>query len=62
MALGAYLGLALGMLLVGAARRAPRVDYEAEQGPCVACGRCFRYCPREWVRLKGTGDQAKGAP
>jgi NosR/NirI family transcriptional regulator, nitrous oxide reductase regulator len=55
-ALGGYLGLVLGMMAVGAVRRRPRADYEAHRGRCVACGRCFRYCPIEWARLRGTHE------
>jgi NAD-dependent dihydropyrimidine dehydrogenase PreA subunit len=48
--LGAFLGFVVGGRLVGLAVRRHRTDYEAERGPCVACGRCFAYCPREHLR------------
>jgi hypothetical protein len=49
---GAWLGL-VAALKIAALRRVPRrTEYEIDQGKCMACGRCFRYCPRERLRLK----------
>lgn len=51
--LGAFLGLALGGRLVSLSRRPRREAYEPEAGECLSCGRCFRYCPVEHLRLSG---------
>ncbi len=48
---GGWVGLVIGMKLVLLSLRRTRTDYEAEPGQCVACGRCFRHCPREHLRL-----------
>jgi len=49
---GGFLGLVVGLKLIGLSVKRGRSDYEAERASCVACGRCFEYCPREQVRLK----------
>jgi NAD-dependent dihydropyrimidine dehydrogenase PreA subunit len=58
MLLGGFLGLAFGLKLVQVSVRRTRTDYEADRATCLACGRCFRYCPREQLRLK----QRKATP
>jgi len=49
---GAILLFLLGMKLILLTVRPPRRDYEADPAACVACGRCYEYCPREQARLK----------
>ena len=44
-ALGAFLGLVLGLKLVHLSVRRRREFYQIDQARCVSCGRCFRYCP-----------------
>ena len=56
--LGGFVGLVIGLKLVGLSVMWPTTDYEADRASCLACGRCFEYCPREQVRLK----KAKEAP
>ena len=51
---GGFVGLVSGLKLVGASVRRSRTDYEADRASCLACGRCFEYCPREQLRLKKT--------
>lgn len=49
---GAWCGI-VAALRIAALRRVPRrTEYEIDQGACMACGRCFNYCPRERLRLK----------
>jgi len=52
--LGGFLGLVVGGKLVALSVRRRRTDYEADRASCFACGRCYRYCPKEheW-RKKG---------
>jgi polyferredoxin len=50
--LGGFVGLIAGLKLISHSLRRNREDYEADRASCVACGRCFQYCPREHVRLK----------
>ncbi len=57
-AAGGFLGLALGLKLVQLSVRRMRSDYEADRARCLACGRCYRYCPRERQRLKKSGEAA----
>ena len=47
---GAWVGLVLGVKLVSVSLRRKRTDYEPDRGNCVACARCFEYCPNELVR------------
>jgi ferredoxin len=50
--LGGFLGLVIGAKLLGLSIYQHRTDYEVERAGCVACARCYRYCPREHQRLK----------
>jgi ferredoxin len=49
--LGAWVGLVLSVKLVLLSVRRQRTDYEPERAGCVSCGRCFKSCPVELVRL-----------
>jgi len=49
---GAFVGLVVGLKLIGLSVWRQRTDYEASRASCLACGRCFKYCPREHVRLE----------
>jgi ferredoxin len=44
---GGFMGLVVGLQLAGLAIGRRRVDYEPDRQHCLACGRCFAYCPRE---------------
>jgi ferredoxin len=48
---GAWVGLVIGAKLVHLSVRRRRTDYQPEPANCVACGRCFWYCPNEQQRL-----------
>ena len=48
---GLWVGLVIGLKLLALAVRRRRSDYEADQTRCVACARCYRYCPEELKRL-----------
>jgi ferredoxin len=51
-ALGAWMGLVIGVKLFSL-MRVPREDkYYVDQAACVACARCYLSCPREHLRLK----------
>jgi len=50
--LGGFIGLVIGLKLIGLSVWRQRTDYEADRASCLSCGRCFNYCPREHVRLK----------
>ncbi|UCF17840.1 MAG: 4Fe-4S binding protein [Phycisphaerales bacterium] len=50
--LGAFVGFVVGVKLIGLSVWRQRVDYEASRASCLACGRCYKYCPREHVRLE----------
>jgi len=50
--LGGLTGLLIALKLIKHSVRWHRTDYEADRADCLACGRCFEYCPREHVRLK----------
>ena len=55
--LGAFLGLVAGLKLLGLSVHRTRADYEADRAACLACGRCFAYCPVERKRLKKAADE-----
>jgi NosR/NirI family transcriptional regulator, nitrous oxide reductase regulator len=50
--LGGWVGLVIGLKLIHLSVRRTRLDYEPDGGTCVACGRCFAYCPVERERHK----------
>jgi len=43
--LGAFCGACVGLKLIRLSVRRRRVDYQADPATCLACGRCFEYCP-----------------
>jgi len=51
---GGFIGLIAGGKLIGLSRRVSRNGYEADRASCLACGRCFEYCPKEHARRKLT--------
>ena len=46
-ALGAWIGLVIGIKLVSQMLRRRRTEYEVDPSRCFACGRCFWYCPNQ---------------
>ena len=51
---GAFVGLVVGLKLVGLSVRRRRGDYEPDDASCIACGRCFATCPVEQAKRTGT--------
>ena len=49
---GVFVGLVIGLKLIAVSVWRKRTDYEAGRAGCLACGRCFQYCPKEHERLK----------
>lgn len=49
---GGFTGLVIGLKLVAVSVKWQKAGYEADRASCLACGRCFQYCPKEQVRLK----------
>jgi NAD-dependent dihydropyrimidine dehydrogenase PreA subunit len=45
--LGAWIGLVIGAKWISLSLRHRRTDYEVDSARCVACGRCFWYCPNQ---------------
>jgi len=50
--LGAFCGLVVGIKLASMAIPRANSEYEPMHGDCVACGRCYAYCPKELSRVK----------
>jgi polyferredoxin len=44
--IGAFLGLIIGLTLIGLSTKRTRKFYEIDGANCVGCGRCFGYCPQ----------------
>jgi ferredoxin len=55
--LGGFVGLAAALKLISVSVWRQRTDYEADRAGCLACGRCFEYCPKEWTRRKEAEKQ-----
>jgi ferredoxin len=49
---GGFIGLVVGLKFIALSVRREKTDYHADSASCLACGRCFEYCPKEQVRLK----------
>ena len=49
---GLFSGTVLGIKLLTLSLPQARKDYEPDAANCVACGRCYTYCPREISRVK----------
>lgn len=43
--LGGFLGLVIGLKLIMLSVRWQRDEYQAHRAACLACARCFEYCP-----------------
>ena len=55
--LGSFIGLVAGLKLIIPSIRRQRTDFQADRASCLACGRCFKYCPKEQVRLKSLNEK-----
>jgi NosR/NirI family transcriptional regulator, nitrous oxide reductase regulator len=44
---GGWVGMVIAVKLIHLSVRRTRLDWEPDSGTCVACGRCFAYCPVE---------------
>lgn len=42
---GAFIGLVIALRLISLSTRRTRDEYQADRALCVACGRCFEFCP-----------------
>lgn len=49
---GAFVGFVIGGKLLSLSIKRRRTDYEADPASCLACGRCYEYCPKEHERSK----------
>jgi NosR/NirI family transcriptional regulator, nitrous oxide reductase regulator len=56
--LGAFVGLVLGAKLIALSFDTPHEIYEPDRATCVACGRCYAYCPKELVKVKRREKEA----
>ena len=45
---GAFIGFVIGITLVNLSVKRSRKLYEIDHKDCVACGRCFSYCPQNY--------------
>jgi len=57
---GGFVGLVIGLKLIAVSVWRKRTDYEAGGAGCLACGRCFKYCPKEHARLKKLKETTYG--
>ena len=58
---GGFVGLVIGLKLIGVSVWRQRQGYEADRASCLACGRCFEYCPREHHRRNKNSASQKTA-
>jgi len=50
--LGGFLGLVIGAKLIRLSLYRRRTDYQAHRAYCLACGRCYEYCPVHQEKIK----------
>ena len=55
--LGGFLGLVVAGQFLALSVRRRRTEYEADPASCLACGRCYQYCPKEHERRKKRAKQ-----
>ena len=55
---GGLIGFVLGCKLIRLSTKRSRKTYETEPSSCVACGRCFNYCPQN-LKKPTTQDETK---
>ncbi|NBB96263.1 MAG: 4Fe-4S binding protein [Planctomycetes bacterium] len=56
LAMGAFLGLVIVAKLISLVVRRTHEDYRPNRALCLACGRCYRYCPVEQQRRGNLPD------
>ena len=44
--IGAFFGLVIALTLINLSTKRTRQNHEIDNANCVACGRCFKYCPQ----------------
>ena len=49
---GALIGLVIGLKLINLSLKRTRKEYEISYGNCIACGKCFEYCPQNRLNKK----------
>ena len=47
---GGWIGLVVALKIISLSLHRRRTDYEPDRGDCLACARCFEYCPNELAR------------
>ena len=47
---GGFIGLVFGLLLINLSLKRSRKLYEIEHADCIACGKCFSYCPQNTIK------------
>lgn len=50
---GALMGMVLAVALIRFSVKRRRDTYQIDQSACVACGRCFEYCPQNRKEING---------
>jgi ferredoxin len=55
---GGWVGLVIGAKLISQSIRRTRAEYEPDPGSCVACARCFEFCPKELTRRRALSAAA----
>jgi len=48
--IGGFLGLVIGLTLIGLSTKRTRKTYSIDDANCICCGRCFSYCPQNVAR------------
>jgi ferredoxin len=54
---GGFVGLVIGLTLIGHAVRRRRTQYEPDPALCVSCGRCFSSCPQAYRQTEVSKDE-----
>jgi len=57
---GAWIGLVVALKLITLAWRPRRPEFETDAVRCVACARCFTYCPQEQKRRQTPDAESDG--
>lgn len=61
MFLGIFLGVTVMLRLFKYSRTNRQNDYQTDQECCICCGRCYKYCPRERLRVQSLNNNKNDA-
>ena len=60
--IGGFLGLVIGLTLIGLSTKRTRKIYGVDDANCICCGRCFSYCPQNGLVMSSETTCSRDIP